>query len=363
MTIPYALFTEFNTNTDIVALRSNEVTTGLWSGDTGSLTQMFTSSVQVNISGEFYYDMYNLNPATDDSAEIQFSVAYGHISGSGSPPLSATVLNANSTLPTQVTYVQYRNILMSDNSDKFTFGDGTKSNDIYVINIQRSRLRQAIDPGNWQLSLSGSNGVFTFIDDSGLKEAVAGNLTANNVYHVRSGSLTTTPGIVQDNKYYGLVFPDYGVIILNPGVIASTVGFAAPANSVRGGVAAHIPFTPYTGSNITNYLYPHEGLVRSISGSMRENNPFIARSAEKITSTNYFVRLGNKSYNYSNNPTYFTGSLPRLPLEPFRVKPITYATTIGLYNATNELLAVAKLSRPIQKSDDKEALIRVRLDY
>jgi len=96
---------------------------------------------------------------------------------------------------------------------------------------------------------------------------------------------------------------------------------------------------------------------------MAAGSPFIARSAEKITSTNYFVRLKNGDYNYSNNPTYYTGSLPQNVLPAFRDKPISYVTTIGLYNDANELLAVAKLSRPVQKSTDKEALVRVRLDY
>jgi hypothetical protein len=96
---------------------------------------------------------------------------------------------------------------------------------------------------------------------------------------------------------------------------------------------------------------------------MAAGSPFIARSAEKITSTNYFVRLKNNNYNYSNNPTYYSGSNPQTALAPFLDNPITYPTTIGLYNDSNELLAVAKLSRPIQKSPDKEALIRVRLDY
>jgi hypothetical protein len=89
----------------------------------------------------------------------------------------------------------------------------------------------------------------------------------------------------------------------------------------------------------------------------------IAVGCRTITSTNYFVRLRNTEFNYSNNPTYYTGSNPQNVLPPFRDKALTYATTIGLYNDSNELLAVAKLSRPVQKSTDKEALIRVRLDY
>lgn len=353
----YNIFTQLSQNDDITSLRGTEVTTGMWSGDTGSLSTFFTSSTQVANSGEFYYDLYNLNPASSDSAEVQFSVAYGHVSGGGAPTL--TTLDT-STLPTQVTYAQYRNILLGKDVERFTF-DQVGSDDIYVINVQRSRLKQAIDPGNWQLRLSGSNGLRTFIDDSGLATAVQGNLVANNVYNIRSG--TIDDGFATGNStVYGLAFPDYGVIILHPSAISSSVGFSgsnSTALDAKTLMGPNVPFTPYTGSAATAYQYQHEGLVRSI----KLGTDFQARSAETITSTNYFVRLRNNQYNYSNNPTYYTGSNPQNVLEPFRVKPITYVTTIGLYNDSNELLAVAKLSRPVQKSTDKEALIRVRLDY
>jgi hypothetical protein len=358
--MPYNIFKGINLTTatqtgDIVSVTGNEVTTGMWSNDTGSLSAIYTSSVQFGVSGEYYYDLYNGADITE--SDIQFSVAYGHISGGGAPLLSQ--LNS-STLPTQATYYQYRNILLDKNVEKFTFGTDTPE-EFYVINIQRARLKQAIDPGNWQLGLSGSNGIFTFIDDSNLGTSVTGNLIANNVYKIRSGSLNSTPNIFSgDSNVYGLAFPDYGVLILYPAKIANTVGFATPSNNARN--TPLIPFAPYTGS-VTQYQYNHEGLVRSISGSMAAGRAFIARSAEEISSTNYFIRLGNSEYNYSNNPTYYTGSQPQQPLEPFRVKPITYVTTIGLYNNSNELLAVAKLSKPVQKSIDKEVLIRVRLDY
>ncbi len=212
----------------------------------------------------------------------------------------------NSTLPTQVIYSQYRNILLAKDVERFTF-DQTESDDIYVINMQRSRLRQAIDAGNWQLGLSGSNGMRTFIDDSGLSTAVVGNLVANNVYNIRSG--TIDDGFATGNStVYGLVFPDYGVIILHPSAISSSVGFTKVSTVGQARAAltgSQAPFAPYTGSDSTVYLYQHEGLVRSISGSMvvaGGAGDFKARSAETITSTNYFIRLRNNQYNYSNNP-------------------------------------------------------------
>jgi hypothetical protein len=75
------------------------------------------------------------------------------------------------------------------------------------------------------------------------------------------------------------------------------------------------------------------------------------------------VRLRNKEYNYSNNPTFSNASTGVLVQSEFKNDPKVYITTIGLYNDSNELLAVAKLSKPVRKSFDEEVLLRVRLDF
>jgi hypothetical protein len=161
---------------------------------------------------------------------------------------------------------------------------------------------------------------------------------------------------------YGTVFPDYGVMILYPSAIVSAVGFAAATDNIVNTTTTQ-PFAPWTGST-TSYQYQHEGLLRSISGSMREGSGFIARSVEQIASRNYSILLNYDKYNYTTNPSYYTTTTNGKEILPvFRENPLTYITTIGLYTNTNELVAVAKLSRPLQKSKDKSALIRVRLDY
>lgn len=345
-----------------------EVISGLWSpDDTGSLSAVFTSSYQKAISGEYYYDLYNLDPAnTANNAEVQFAVAYGHVSGGGSPIVDESVLNGNSLLPTQAIYSQYRNVLLTSGS-LFTFGT-VQSQDIYVININRSRTKQSLDAGNWQLALSGSNGIRTFVDKSGYTGTTYGNVIASSVYDIVSGSLTGVSGVTfaADTTVYGTVFPDYGAIILYPAGISQSVGFI-------GSVGANLniynttpfPFAPYTGSAATDYQYQHEALYRSIRGAMNANNRFFARSSEQVASKNYAINIKYADYNYTNNPTaYITDSDgTRRILPAFAEKPLTYITTVGLYNDTNELVAVAKLSRPLQKSIDKAALIRVRLDY
>jgi hypothetical protein len=122
-----------------------------------------------------------------------------------------------------------------------------------------------------------------------------------------------------------------------------------------------LAFTTNTASNSEGNN--HFGLYHSISGSGVQSAEFLARNSEKITSTHYFVRIKNAEYNFSNNPSYVTGSVGELSQTSFVGDPKTYITTIGLYNDSQELLAVAKLSKPLLKSFQREALVKVKLDF
>jgi hypothetical protein len=90
---------------------------------------------------------------------------------------------------------------------------------------------------------------------------------------------------------------------------------------------------------------------------------FTLQSQETITSDFIFVRPRSSEFNYSENPSFISGSTGEVLYSGFINNPQTYITTIGLYNDSSELLAVAKLSRPLLKDFTKEALIRVKLDF
>ena len=47
----------------------------------------------------------------------------------------------------------------------------------------------------------------------------------------------------------------------------------------------------------------------------------------------------------------------------FEGDPKTFVTQVGLYNENSELLAIAKLSKPVLKSFSREAVIKVKLDF
>lgn len=351
------VFTRFNVASDVIDNQKTLVTTGLFSDNASSLTAMFTSSLQTTSSKLYYYDVWN---GTSSTAESQYAIAYGNRLGSGS--------SAQGTLndaPSRAVYSQYKLLLLEPGDTTFTFADGTSSNSIYAINFNRARIKEKLDPGNWQLTLGNLSGSFyannvhtgsnvkfvgtsyiSLIDDSA--QTLQTNLTtAGRVYNIVSGSITGGVHNPSAPKYYGLAYPDMGILILNGTALDASMSF----NTVTGSNVA--------GDNAWK-------LYTSISGSTAAdptNRAFQARNEETVTSTHYFVRVKNAEYNFSNNPTFTTGTVGEIAQPTFIGDPKVYVTTVGLYNDRQELLAVAKLSQPIQKSFAKETLIKCKLDF
>lgn len=349
-----SIYKQFNT-TDVVTAKNEIVTTGLWSSGDGSLTTFFTGSTPAvagqsgSATDEYYYNVYG--SAVTASAEVEFAVAYGHISGAGAPNLAA---NDISTLPTKATYVQYRSILLDGLTPKFKFysgsvADGYESDDVYVVNVSRARYRERMDAGNISLTLSGSAGTITLIDDSGQKFDYQTNYGVRE-FNMVSGSLnlgTNNPATIasvtaSNLAGFGKFYPEQGIILLNPRALTAAVG---------------AELTP-SGSYIS-YEFNHRRLFNAIKGGA----DFEARRTENVSTSHYFVRVFNREFNYSNNPTYTSGSQGAFYQDTFKTDPKAYITTIGLYNDANELLAVAKTSKPIEKSFSKELVLKVKLDF
>ena len=355
------IFTSFNAAQDIVENQVTLVTSGLFSGNAATMSAAYTGSIQSEASKGYYYDVWNGTTAT---AESQFSVTYGHRKGSGSS--AAGTLNDS---PARAIYSQYRLLLLNPGDTTFTFGDGVSSDSIYALNFNRARIKDKLDPGNWQLSLAALSGSFfannvhtgsavkslntsfiSLIDDSGQTQQE--NLsTAGRVYNIVSGSITGGVFNTSAPKYYGLAYPDMGILILNGLALNASASF----NTVTGSnVAGDNAWKLYTS------IYGAIQYGRTFSVS---ELAFAGRNEETITSTHFFVRVKNGEYNFSNNPSFVTGSFGDLAQATFINDPKTYITTVGMYNNRQELLAVAKLSKPILKSFSSEALIKVKLDF
>ena len=344
-------FVSLNASDFVVS--ADSITSTLWSGGVPTLNNFFTSSATSSFN--FFLDVFQTSSVRSD-AEVQFSIAYGEVEGSGSAPFNNLVTGSS---PSKVSYGQYRTLVNGDENTNFSFGTGnTDSRDIYVLNINRARYKEKIFPGTFNLVLSGSDGTnparIQLTDNS--KDVTALTFTdAGRVFDIVSGTngsaVTTavtggiTAGLTPSGSY-GKFLPDVGLIILNPRALALSQSL--------GGVGLTINDDLTDTAMVANNSNLYE--------SIKLAQTFSLNSEETITSDFVFVRVRNTDYNYSTNPSMISGSGEFVHSSLIN-NPQTFITTVGLYNDANELLSVAKLSKPLVKDFTKEALVRVKLDF
>jgi hypothetical protein len=322
-------FSRYNPEDSVIS--SETVVRGLWSGDAYTLSSFYTGSGYT----EYYVDVYNSDPLSNGT--VQFDLQYGHIAGSGSVAIN---ILAQGNSPSRIVYGQYRNLVYGTETDNFSFDGGTTTaQQIYVINISRAQYKQALQPGSFNLTLTSGSSTIKLTDDSNTT-SLTRFIGENRIFYIISGSngnaytasAATTP-------YYGIMLPDLGIVVLD----------------------ASGSLTPYIkAANLTtsSAQYNQLNLWRSIvSGSI-----FQLQSSEVISSRYFFTRVKNSEFNYTTNPSIIDAN-GNLLYTALIQNPQTYITTVGMYNDNNELLAVAKLSKPLTKDFTKEALIRIKLDY
>ena len=313
-----------------------------WSTGAPTLTQFFTSSVQyAGSSGDYYSSVFQTGSG-DSSAAVQFDIAYADILGSGSALFNPNITGKS---PSSTIYGQYRSLVLEDETTGFTFGDGTNTlsaNNFWAISVERARYKEKLFPGTFNLHLSSSNGLIKLTDNSG-DTKIQTFLGSNRVLQVVSGSngnAFDTTGFVANSGSYGLFLPDIGTIILNPYAISQSINIDADRTETTNGI-----------NNRTLY------------NAINLGANFQLNSEETITSDYVFVRSRNSEFNYSENPSFISGSTGEVIYNQFINNPQVYVTTVGMYNDANELMAVAKLSKPLLKDFTKESLVRVKLDF
>jgi len=338
-------FVRYNPEDSVVSTET--VVRPMWSGDTNILATYYTSSV---ITSSFYINTYSEYPGalTSTSASVQFAIQYGNVFGSGSTYINPSVtqqLPDNSSLTvSRVVYGQYRTLLLGTESGSFTFGTDSP-NGIYILNIARNRYKEHIQPGSMTLKLKNGAAQVILTDNSQISTTSNYTTGGTQYYTLISGSAGTSFTAATSASVYGYLFPDNDIILLNPTALSKSVA--------NGGIA----YNPTINSPGTNSNIP-TGIYNLISGSAY----FGLQSAENVSSHYFFTRVKNQDFNYTTNPSIIDSN-GNLLYTTLINNPQTFITTVGLYNDNNELLAVAKLSRPLTKDFTKEALIKVKLDY
>ena len=324
-----------------------------WTNNSPALTSFYTQSNQVNgASGKYYTTVFNLTPTSPES-RAQFEIAYGNETGGGA--LAFNEVAAPGVSPASTIFGQYRTLVLEDENSSFVFG-GVTGSSIYALSIERAAYKQSLFPGSLNLLLktTGNTDGITLTDDSGMVNVPTyyGSMRAyqiisgsNGIAATNTANKTTSEGYAAVSGSYGLFLPDIGTILLN--------GNALDNAAADGGIVLDTDETTNTAADNPQKMFD----------AIASGSSFALNSEETITSDFVFVRARNSEFNYSENPSYISGSTGEVIYNYFINNPQTYITTIGMYNDSNELLAVAKLSKPLNKDFTKEALVRVKLDF
>ena len=247
---------------------------------------------------------------------------------------------------------------------------GAKLKECVFVNFARILQKDEIKKGSFTMVVGDNTGfVSPFFKGRDGTTPLAGisitDTNAQNSYKVNSpageyailyASGSTTP----NTSKVGLLYYQAGVAVLT-----ASVFLGSATDAISGLVTGTVNYTP-SGQTINQAL-----TSVSISGSCDSLRHRIYdidfNNSTELNSTIYFARAGHNEFNYSSNPSYISSQASNksqiVVKNSSLDQPVSYITTVGLYSADNELLAVAKVSEPLKKTPDTELTLRVRLDF
>ena len=244
---------------------------------------------------------------------------------------------------------------------------GTKIDAAIFVNFARLLGKDEIKKGSFSLTFMTGGDVATAqqtvdtitINDSGSTNDYRVNSPAGEygILYVNRGG-----GDVKVHKA-GLIYYQAGVAVItsslwgggygNSGAGAGSAEFGPPSS------ASYI-FTAHSAS--LNSMLSGSSISGSCDGFRNGLQTLSFNNTTELNSTIYFCRASHNEFNYTSNPTYLSAS-KIVTKNKSTDMPVSYLTSVGLYSADNELLAVAKLSEPLKKTPTNELTLRVRLDY
>jgi len=305
---------------------------------------------------------------TGTETVTEFNVAFGSTNGFGAD-------SAASPKPeTEAIYKQFASLLLPPMevtggfiiSDNGSAGVVTgKDTEIFILSATRNNMKDRINKGTWTIALSGSDsveagsGLYHYTDDS-----VSSNPTATPMgdrYNIVTGSA----GVVHNSaasQSIGFFYPDMGIMIFSAAELSASI----PGNDTAD-CGTHIPAVFDTGSQrgfgtITSSAANGNQALRFINCLMNSGS-LTFRDEEDQVSAQYFCRIKSGHMNFSNNPTFVSGSMNELRNEKMKDNPQTFITQVQLYNNNQDLVAVGNLSTPLKKNFSSEATIKVKLTY
>lgn len=328
---------------DVASLVSaiNEVVTvssSLYTTGTGDLNVKFYNNIAVSATssqGGYWQTVFDSSPTSSLSTAL-FDLTFGYstastfnvpvVSGGVSPDEKAKV------------YREMASVLLGDQDAVFAASaTGTSWNEAFFFLVKRSLMKDELKKGTVNLFFTGTS----YLTSTDTGAATAFKQTIGGDY----------APLLSGSAVVGLVYYNAGVVVI-------------PASGT-----AQLPWvpasTPWSGSSVLSDLMA-SGSIDSLVDGLRAHTDKVAfHNQTNLYSTVYFCRATNGDFNYSSNPTFIDPTTQRILVTSGSnvLQSRTYMTTIGLYDASDNLLAVGKLNKPITKAPDIEAIMRIRLDF
>lgn len=328
-----------------------------------------------NFSHGMFQSVYDY-PYLSSSANHIFDISIGTSED------SSLVVSSQPTKKDNI-YNQMAQVLAGYNKDgniqKFDEdGDltgGTKIDNCIFVNFSRLLVKDEIKKGSFQMTLGINEAYATpmskLLDITDHQGATSFRVNSPAGEYGILYASSSTAGLLDPaasqkvdiggSPYWkaGIIYYQAGIAVLSSSIL-STTGSIGGLGMLTGIGATKLDFNgsgqTLTGSIIANEISSSANFLRHRVKNIQFNNTI------ELNSTVYFCRVKHNEFNYSANPTYLTGSQIRIKQDATDI-PISYITSIGLYSADNQLLAVGKFSEPIRKDNNIELTFRARLDY
>lgn len=281
-------------------------------------------------------------------------------------------------------YRTFAQQLLGDDTQPFTFISGnyngtsvvgTTIKEAVFFTFKRLFSRDQLKRETYALRMfASSSAVGGLSNVTGTDERIYTDLgSSTNVnYSFPGGSVGTLVDTATTNTI-GLIWHDQGIVVLD-----ASKAFAATqalTGSIQSVTTLTEPFTGsllYTGTGAANALFGSASIddildyVCSVHFTGSDATVMAFQNQTNINSSVYFCKFQADRFNYSSNPTYTDNDGRIVVIDPGQEdiqRSFAFITSIGLYDDQNNLLAVAKTSRPILKNYQREYTVKVRLDY
>lgn len=317
------------------------------------------SNVKFFSTGD-HIDVYDY-PYASSSANFMFSMTAGYASAASPAANTQATLKNNIYRQFSQQYVGY-----DTNQEPVEFNVSgvlnpantfpPKYDGAVFIDFSRVLMKDEIKKGSFQITIGTASyanpfaGTKTFSDAhvvEGNQQTYKTNSPMGEYALLQEGAGSTVP----ESSSIGFLYYQAGLLVL--GATQEVFGSELTSGSSFVTTTAQTPNAALLSGSINDFVNG----VRAHVQNIQFNN------TTELNSTTYFLRAANNEFNYSNNPSFVSGSEIVVKAGNASNPSVAYITTVGLYSADNQLLAVGKLSEPLKKTPQDEINIKMRIDY